>query len=571
MLRRDFLTQASLSAVALATGCTTDGPSTDGAGISIIDAHCHVFNASDLPAARFLRQVVFEDYPKQAYRTLAIGNRDATDVAIELLLHLLGADKAPTADEEIAFLSTGKNARPSALSVEKARAAAIEDTAQFLLNVDRRWRERVSLMAEGEQEKRQPAPEERFLNFMLGDQMKSLRANQPMTAMEARSASRRAFQNLGPISRYLNWFSLFRLYRHVLVEKLISDTSRQGFEPVMLTPALVDYDLWLYETVDNSPLPRQMMVMNQISQRMAKAKSGPVLHGYMGFDPLREVAFRVHKTKVSSLATAREALVDHGFIGVKLYPPMGFRPSSNQPPYPKRTVDALGFMPSKELDAALWDLYKLCVELDAPILAHGYASNGSGPNYEKRGDPAYWIPVFEAFPSLRVCIAHFGRFDARSAGRENLPLPEGSWEWRFGKYIKANSHRNVVADISYLSEVLTAGPKQRAFMASSFEKWIAAFDPGCDHILYGSDWIMLGKEAGYDHYIGSINAFLRNDCGLSNDICDKIFRRNALRFLPLERGSAGRERLLSFYRKNGLNPSRLPSATPRLIANVLGR
>ena len=140
MLRRDFLTQASLSAVALATGCTTDGPSTNGASVPIIDAHCHVFNASDLPAARFLRQVVFEDYPKQAYRTLAIGDRDATDVAIELLLHLLGADKAPTADEEITFLATGKNARPSALSVEKARAAAIEDTARFLLNVDRRWR-----------------------------------------------------------------------------------------------------------------------------------------------------------------------------------------------------------------------------------------------------------------------------------------------------------------------------------------------------------------------------------------------------------------------------------------------
>jgi predicted TIM-barrel fold metal-dependent hydrolase len=355
------------------------------------------------------------------------------------------------------------------------------------------------------------------------------------------------------------------------VERLISDTSRQGFKPLMLTPALVDYDMWLYETVDKSPLARQMVVMDQISQRMAKAKSGPVLHGYMGFDPLREVAFRSGKTKVSSLATAREALVAHGFIGLKLYPPMGFRPSRNQPPYPKRTVGALGFAPNKELDAALSDLYKLCIELDAPILAHGYASNGSGPNYEKRADPTYWIPVFEAFPSLRVCIAHFGRFSARSAGRGEFPLPEGSWEWRLGEYIKANPRRNVVADISYLSEVLTACPDQRAFIASSFKNWIATFDPGCDHILYGSDWIMLGKEAGYDHYVKSINAFLRTDCGLTDHVCDKIFRRNALRFLPLERGGGGRGRLLKFYRENGLDPSRLPSASPRLIANVFGR
>ncbi|MBB4232648.1 amidohydrolase family protein [Rhizobium mongolense] len=571
MLRRDFLTHASLSAVALATGCTPESPSTIGGNVTIIDAHCHVFNASDLPAVRFLRQVVFEDYPKQAYRMLAIPDPDVTDWTLQLFLHLLGADRAPTADEEIAYLKDGTGEEKNALSPEKARAAASEDTAQFLLMVDRRRRERLSLMSAEEQEKRQPASEDKFLNYILGDQVRQLRADTTVTLTVARSASQRAFSSLGPVSRYLNWFSLFRLYRHVLVERLISDTTQQGFNPIMLTPALVDYDMWLYETVDNSPLRRQMVVMDVIAQRMARKKAGPVVHGYMGFDPLREVAFRANKTKLSSLTTAREALEDHGFIGVKLYPPMGFRPSGNKPPYPKRTVDALGFYPDKELDGVLKDLYKLCVDLDAPILAHGYSSNGSGPNYEKRGDPAFWIPVFREFPSLRVCIAHFGRFDARSSGREDLQLPEGSWEWRLGEYIKANTQRNVVADISYLSEVLTAKPKQRAFIATSFKRWISEFDPGCDHILYGSDWIMLGKEAGYDYYIASINAFLRNDCGLSDDTCDKIFRRNALRFLPLERGSRGRNRLLSYYRKNGLDASRLPSASPRLLAEIWGR
>lgn len=536
----------------------------------MIDAHCHVFNASDLPTTRFLRQVVFEDFPKQsAARILAVRDPDVADEFIQFILRLLGANKAPSADQEIAFLTTGRGGIPTAQSAERARAAAIEDTARHLLFLDRKARRAVTMAGSSDLSTLSPLPEEKFLNYMLGEPMKTLRASEPLSPTRARSASRQAFGRQDAVGRYLNWFSLFRLYRHVLVERLISDTERQGFRPLMLTPALVDYDEWLFEDVDASPLTRQMVVMDRISQRMAK--TGPVVHGYMGFDPLREVAYRAGKSSISSLATVRTALTEHGFIGAKLYPPMGFRASGNEPPYPERTVKALGFDPSKQLDAALLDLYRLCVELDAPILAHGYASNGSGPDYAKRGDPTYWIPVFQQFSALRVCLAHFGGFDARSAGREAMPLPEGSWEWRLGEFIKSQPRQNVVADISYFSEVLTAKADVRKSLASSFRRWLAEFDPGRDHILYGSDWIMLGKEAGYDHYIESINAFLRTDCQLSDDACDKIFRRNAMRFLPLERGSRGRSRLLAYYRKNGLDESRLPSANARLLAELFGR
>ena len=572
MLRRSFLKQASLSAVALTAGCARSSPTIPGEDVPFIDAHCHVFNASDLPTTRFLRQVVFEDFPKQsAARILAVRDPDVTDEFIALLLKLLGTASAPTADEEITFLDTGQNGKAASLSVEKARAAAVEDTSQHLLELDRKRLRIVTMAAPGDRTAQSSTSEEKFLNYMLGTPIKTLRANEPLTIGEARKASQRAFLRQDSVGRYLNWFSLFRLYRHVLVERLVHDSRAQGFNPILLTPALVDYDEWLYEDVDSSPLNRQMVVMDRISQRMAKAKSGPVVHGYMGFDPLREVAFRKGKSKVSSLATARSALMDHGFIGIKLYPPMGFRPTDNQPPYPDRTVKSLGFEPSGELDAALRDLYKLCVEADAPILAHGYASNGSGPDYAKRGDPAYWIPVFKEFPKLRVCLAHFGRFSARSAGQEEMPLPNGSWEWRLGEFIRENPGQNVVADISYFSEVLSASSKERDLLAKSFKDWLVQFDSGCDHIMYGSDWIMLGKEAGYDRYIKSVNAFLRTDCGLSSDICDKIFRRNALRFLPLERGSLGRERLLAYYRANGLDESRLPSASSRLVASIFGK
>lgn len=557
-----------MSLIAVAAGCKTEGEAESGHDAPLIDAHCHVFNASDLPTARFLRQVVFDDFPKQSAKILAIRDPDIADEFYKLIVRLLGTDKAPSADQEIAYLTTGRHAQQSAQLADKARQAAVEDTAHHLLDLDRKSKRIISMDSLSARSERAPLAEEKFLNYMLGEPTVTLRAGKEFSYAHARAASQRAFNGQSALARYLNWFSLFRLYRHVLVERLVSDTERQGFRPLMLTPALVDYDEWLYEDVDASPLPRQMLVMDRISQRMAK--KGPVVHGYMGFDPLREVAHRAGKSAVSSLATMRAALTEHGFIGAKLYPPMGFRASGNSRPYPFRTVAALGFDPSKRLDAALEDLYRLCVELDAPILAHAPASNGSGPGYEKRGDPAYWIPILQKFPSLRVCLAHFGTFDTKSAGRGDMPLPQGSWEWRLGEFVKAHPRQNVVADISYFSEVLTAKAETRKSLAASFRHWVAEFDPECNHILFGSDWIMLGKEAGYSHYIESINAFLRTDCGLSDDACDKIFRRNALRFLPLAKGSRGRGRLLAYYRKNGLDASRLPSMGPGLLAPLFG-
>lgn len=572
MLRRDFLRQTALLGAALSAGCTSIDvvPGIPGSGTPIIDAHCHLFNASDLPTARFLRQVVFEDYPKEGFRTMGVWDPDAVDVAIELALRLLGTNTAPDADQEIRLLTNKARPIKTAASREPARQAAIEDMAKFLVEIDARSRNRgsVTMGTAGENDAAPSASgDTKFLDFIIGDKSGTgrLSAVAPLSMTEARAASARAFIDLGMFSRYLEWFSLFRLYRHVLVDQLVADTRRQGFEPLMLTPLLVDYEEWLFEDV-RTPLAKQMEVMDYISRRPGDR---PAVHGYIGFDPLREVAYRAKiKGTVSSLETARKALTKHGFAGVKLYPPMGFRASGNHRPYPARTEKRLGFVPDKQLDQALDDVYKLCVELDAPIMAHGYSSNGSGRNFADRGDPAYWLPVFRKYPTLRVCIAHFGRFDARSEGRKQ-PFPEGSWEWTLGEFIRDHPRQPVFADISYFSEALESKDK-RAPLAKDFVRWVGEFDRDVNHLVFGTDWIMLGQEKGYTHYIESVNSFLRQDCGFGDEICDKIFRTNALRLLPLQRWSTGRERLLAWYRRNNVDPGRLPVAPSGLIAGLMG-
>src|SRR5882757_4534745 len=53
----------------------------------LIDAHCHVFNATDLPARRFLKIVIGERYPVQGVgRLLDLDRQDVVDHLIELML-----------------------------------------------------------------------------------------------------------------------------------------------------------------------------------------------------------------------------------------------------------------------------------------------------------------------------------------------------------------------------------------------------------------------------------------------------------------------------------------------------
>src|SRR5262249_39582748 len=92
------------------------------------------------------------------------------------------------------------------------------------------------------------------------------------------------------------WFTLFTMYRYSLVERLTEIHKDQGFSPTLLAPAMIDFSRWLGEDVA-SPLEDQVTVMARISRKYGS----PAVHGYVAFDPLREVYYRRHLLKQSSL------------------------------------------------------------------------------------------------------------------------------------------------------------------------------------------------------------------------------------------------------------------------------
>ncbi len=519
----------------------------------LVDIHAHVFNASDLPIESFLEIVFLHLYPPQGVQQLQnTKDREAVDWLIKLLLWILGADGAPTARDEIKVLKGTGLVRERAADLTKAADETVVRTAEFLRKLERPG----AMFLERSTSERGASVVRDALRRAGGVEGRPIGA---LDLTTSETVARNAYASHFDMGVYLRWFTLFTLYRHVLVEELTALHQRQGFSPIALAPSIIDYSKWLGEEVV-SPLADQIEVMGLIAKR-----PGPAIHGLVAFDPLHDVYFRTGHDATDPLALVRTALVEHGFAGVKIYPPMGFFPdgNTNDQGYPKPVRDLIGDRIGDELNSSLDALYTLCVELDAPILAHTQHTNGAGPHYEDRADPAYWIPVFTKHPKLRVCLAHFGHFDARShAAPVGSTFPAASWEWVIGNHLAGNPSAPVFVDLGYFAEVLTADAARRKKLAQYVQDFVRTFDPGVQHIMFGSDWVMLGAESGHADYTKAVVRFLTDDCALDAAAVGRVMVENASRFLGVREDGPARRRLLRFYEVNGLPPKLQPLFRP---------
>jgi predicted TIM-barrel fold metal-dependent hydrolase len=549
--RRDFLSSGmSLLAASYVGACQLRLPQLPPQLAELIDIHAHAFNASDLPVERFIRLVFLKlDLPSDSDDAKKLADADYVDALIRLLTRLLGVERAPTALAEIRVLQG--HSKPADGTTEgdverlfvRRLATYLEDnTAVQSLggatdNGDAALRSDL-LQAGGAA----PAPDAETSTMRLSPQMQ-------LGGFRAIAAN--AFLSNTLVGRALRWFALFKLYRHTLIDRWVRDQKALAAKPLLIAPATIDFSCWLQQKVD-SKLSDQARVMGLISAQ----RQDVAVHGYIAFDPLRAAYFRhgLPEAEFDPLAVVEEALTQHGFLGVKLYPPMGFKPwdnsSSAQTDFPPHVRERLGKI-GDELDQSLEAVYRLCERLDAPILAHATDSNSSHKGYEKRADPYYWRKVFDRHQGLRICLGHFGRFKAKSAGSATTQMPAASWEWNLGEYLKDHGTAPVYADLSFWSEALVHDKPTRAKLAANMLDFIHQFDPGLQRLMFGTDWIMTGIVKDYRVYAQSVVRFLLEDCRLSDAEVHAIMVGNARRFMGLSEGTVAFGRLQAFYAANG--------------------
>lgn len=517
--------------------------------VPLIDAHSHVFNGADLPAESFLRIVFCKCYPPQ--QETARASLKCLGCAIAALALAFIRQFAPSATTERGELSGSKRSKAEPVPATGLTIVQFEMVIEAFLDVPRRSRQAVRLrkLFEGIIERQGVTQQavDRLRRSIRQEAGLSLHRG-PLTEPQMRSGAKLLSQSPLSVGTALRWIGLFLRRRGELVDRLHKIYTDTKFKIALLVPAMVDYSKWLNEEISSrSTFARQIEVMGRLSRR----PSAPPMHGYVSFDPMRAIFHRKGLDRIDPYKLVRDAINKHGFLGVKLYPPMGFIPLQNLPHRPSASfayfiAQALPRVNIRaELDDALSKLYGYCTasDNDVPIMAHAARSQGSNADYEAFADPRYWAHALQGFPTLRLNLAHFGGF--YEAGREDYTP---TWEWHFGELLNAYPNAKLYADVSFLEEILTGDSSER--IKWGFKKFIEEYDNNVEHLMFGSDWIMLGYLEGNEDYAVRLADFLSAQVGMSDRDLRNLFRDNARRFLGLEHGTPALDRLRDFYGSN---------------------
>ena len=543
--RRDSLRLVSAGVFAnVLSGCR-HLPSPGACNLShpIIDVHCHFFNAADVPVDGLVRYVALRE--KMPEKRLSSNAQEAKGLENALVVFLVTAlgDVAPKAKHELAVLKK-RERRLSDTELARRRDEQLRVAIKDLVARANEQRSTFSRRNFGE------SPDYDGLLRQLGGT-----PNLPQTfqrRLDQRSSgggmsdeevdtlanNAKAHDQIGT---YLSFVRLMQDYRENLAEayvKIFASKCRLS----LITPSILDFDKSLHGT--SSPQRDQIDVMDEVQQIVTR-KHGIRMHSFVGFDPHREA-----QRPGSSLANVQYAIMEKGFIGVKVYPPMGFKAWGNADP---------------AIDAALKRLYVWCRDNDVPIMAHAENSIGAGCGYGNLASPAYWKDLLDTnqYDKLRINLAHFGAFDeilrpgAPTSVMVSCPQDKfsgpPSWEEIIGRTIDHERRPNLFADLSYLSELVSSDDKTlHAEIRQLLDKWLAAYDPDARHLMFGTDWSMMALEKDYNAYVSRIAEQLTL-ASVSDEHQQNILWRNASRFLGLDRPGKTRDRLMAYCRKRGLD------------------
>lgn len=300
----------------------------------------------------------------------------------------------------------------------------------------------------------------------------------------------------------------------------------------------------------------------------------------------------------------REAIEERGFIGVKVHPSVGFDPWDNfefgcnnsgyhndneaerfRDVYDGRSVGSVSAEEARQ-KAEVWNknmraLYRLCEELDVPILTHN--STGLSRNYkcmmpeevtplDWTNSSAHWVKLLDpnigtfpnitdhtginAYPeetyrkpkwkNLRVCLGHFAdgfKEQLDSSGHKTGVYEPGPWLTAAAEFMRRDRRGALFLDLSAMKDVLTEAPQLEAFQAFMNDQRNA--NVLTDQVLYGSDWHMPSS-----HLKGYLGGF---ENMFSPRTKAKIMGLNAVEFYALKAGRPTRQRLLKYYKAHDID------------------
>lgn len=313
-----------------------------------------------------------------------------------------------------------------------------------------------------------------------------------------------------------------------LMRKDIRDVARElvgemrEANIVLATPLMMDLGLSFFNEKPEIPYRYQVKLISDI----AAGYPGTIMPFVMS-DPRRRSASQLVKT----------ALEEMGFLGVKMYPPLGYHP------------DPSSFFNDAETNHELEEIYGYCEANSIPITTHcsrqsAYTAYSSDLMHCKEliqefCQPSSWAGVLEKHPGLYLNFAHFG------GNREFMDIDNAeSWSNTIQQLMK--EYENVYADLSYHNMAL-----MKKTAADYFELLNRLLQDSHieNRIIFGTDWLMTRHTWNEKEYV---DAFRR----LAPAILQRIAFENPLKFLfP---GKKLPPRIKHFYESRNISKAQFP-------------
>lgn len=530
-----------LSACAqLAPLCPADPTVSSSTAPLTIDTHAHFFNGSDLQIKEFLSQTTVG--PDSELYPLVKG---MGGILQSLAWHL-----APSAQAEKSALATYASRLKECEGPNQIRRLA-SDSYQAGYSLGRR---ELQASAKALQQTTIGAAVLGPTSSLPGLGAAIADLPESYEAFEDRRAN--AVTVLGSQPTFLGYiqFVLHNFnYRHVNAIDYLTTYSKGSARKIdLVVPSMVDYDWWLARgKATPTSLSDQVDVMSQVSVLL-----GGRTHGFVSYCPFREAVTLDSSGVGDGMRLVKRAIETGGFIGVKLYPPMGFAPWGNAG---KTVWQGKASLPSaasdpdfgKRLDAAMHSLFTFCMANDVPVMAHTNHSNGPYEEFKALAGSNYWKLALERFPGLSVSFGHFGDTDPEDhAGSRTLPFVQ------LMGATAASTGANAFADSGYFAGTLLNQGKMRDVLTSLYS---AENRIMLERLMYGTDWTMILPQKNVERYLSDFMDVMRRieqaEPGIrarQTTLSNAFFGSNAVEFLGLRSGRGNRRRLESFYTRNKL-------------------
>ncbi len=476
---RVCLAIALIAAAQSPIGVLAEIPKTaDWPAVKVIDVHTHIFNARDLPLVGVLNAL---GAPRKVAEIAAWAMNKATpkddkEPRREVSMNLVERpeiEDLSEPDRETLLDYVGRN-----------RQAPLRAAAEFL-----RVKPDVTLLAETLAKIGFP-PDERVVAYIVIRKL--------VNGTELGKALRGYVRFIGIMTR-----------QHGEIVAALRHTYPQVD---LFVHHMMDMQ-WAYDDRPQVDFSDQIVAM----QKVDRAFPGTVLH-FSAFDPIR---------RASAVPLAERAVKDYSAVGLKVYPPSGYRAAKNafyKFPSPRNGADKweMGRWKSRyeprndnwsesKLDGTLQDAFFYAAKERVPLFTHctpggfeAVRAQGNVPGYGMMADPFFWASVLSrsANKGLRLCFGHSGGEAYWFSDPANDPVsrknkPPGD-PWQFGNQVVdlCLTYPDVYCEVGYLDGVLD--PKQAAVLVRRLQSVIDL--PSKDgkwrfgeKLMYGTDWHMIYK------------------------------------------------------------------------------